>query len=250
MWLRVRILKSLVFSLSTTVRALRVSLCDAAHVCSASLRIIGSMSVNGRSRSKVKEAATADLLGRIVRARSRIGTLRESRADAPKLLENEQKTVASCLAERRTLEQQIGELGKQLENLPTKEIAEREKTHQELVRRARRVSEEIGAFNHTISQLERLKKEAQTQHDELAGTSAKTRRLMMRRALADRGAELLEMLLHQHEIDARETIAAIINKILETTARREYRFAFRDNFAMELLFPDGRSPRAAVAKIS
>lgn len=193
----------------------------------------------------LKEAATADLLGRIVRARSRIGTLRESRADAPKLLENEQKTIASCLGERRTLEQQIGELGKQLENIPTKEIAEREKAHQELAQRAKKVTEEIGALNHTISQLDRLKKESQSQLDKLAGTSAKTRRLMVRRALADRGAELLELLLHQHEDDARKTIADLINKILETTARREYRFAFRDNFAMELLFPDGRSvPRS------
>ncbi len=52
-WLRVSILKSLVFSLSTTVRATRDSLRDAAHVCSASLRIIGSISVNNRSRSNV-----------------------------------------------------------------------------------------------------------------------------------------------------------------------------------------------------
>ncbi len=52
-WLRVRILKSLVFSLSTTVRAIRDSLRDAAHVCSASLRIIGSISLSSRSRSNV-----------------------------------------------------------------------------------------------------------------------------------------------------------------------------------------------------
>ena len=52
-WLRVRILKSLVLSLSTTVRAMRDSLRDAAQVCSASLRIIGSISVNGTSRRNV-----------------------------------------------------------------------------------------------------------------------------------------------------------------------------------------------------
>jgi hypothetical protein len=52
-WLRVRILKSLVLSLSTTVRAMRDSLRDAAQVCSASLRIIGSISVNSTSRANV-----------------------------------------------------------------------------------------------------------------------------------------------------------------------------------------------------
>jgi len=37
-WLRVRILNSLVLSFSTTVRAIRDSLRDAVHVCSASVR--------------------------------------------------------------------------------------------------------------------------------------------------------------------------------------------------------------------
>src|SRR5229473_2200774 len=44
-WLRVRILNSLVFSFSTTVRAIRDSLREATHVCSASFRIIDSISV-------------------------------------------------------------------------------------------------------------------------------------------------------------------------------------------------------------
>jgi hypothetical protein len=49
-----RILKSLVLmSLSTTVRAMRDSLRDAAQECSASLRIIGSISVNSTSRTNV-----------------------------------------------------------------------------------------------------------------------------------------------------------------------------------------------------
>ena len=58
MWLRVRILKSLVFNFSTTVRAIRDSLREAAHVCSASFRIIGSISINKTSFSKVSSADT------------------------------------------------------------------------------------------------------------------------------------------------------------------------------------------------
>jgi len=51
-WLRVRILNSLVFSFSTTVRGIRDSLREAVHVCSASLRIIGSISASKTSSSK------------------------------------------------------------------------------------------------------------------------------------------------------------------------------------------------------
>ena len=53
LWLRVRILNSLVFSLRTTVRATRDSLREADRSFSARRRIIGSVFVNGTSRAKV-----------------------------------------------------------------------------------------------------------------------------------------------------------------------------------------------------
>lgn len=62
-WLRVMILNSAVFSLSTTVRAIRDSLRDAAQVCSASFRIIGSNSVKSTSRSNVS-SDEMDCVGR------------------------------------------------------------------------------------------------------------------------------------------------------------------------------------------
>jgi hypothetical protein len=52
-WLRVRILNSLVFSFRTTVRAIRGSLREANQSFSASHRIIGSVSSNSTSFSKV-----------------------------------------------------------------------------------------------------------------------------------------------------------------------------------------------------
>src|SRR2546428_1394867 len=52
-WLRVRIVNSLVFSLRITVRAMRDSLREADQTLSARRRIIGSVSDNGTSRSKV-----------------------------------------------------------------------------------------------------------------------------------------------------------------------------------------------------
>src|SRR6185312_11331586 len=61
-WLRVRILNSFVFNLSTTVLAIRVSLRDAAHTFSAKRRIIGSVSAIGTSSSNVS-SAEMDLVG-------------------------------------------------------------------------------------------------------------------------------------------------------------------------------------------
>src|SRR5579864_3363265 len=61
-WLRVRILNSLVFSLRTTVRAIRHSLREADHSFSASRRIITSVSANGTSCSNVS-STDIDLVG-------------------------------------------------------------------------------------------------------------------------------------------------------------------------------------------
>jgi len=55
-------------------------------------------------------------------------------------------------------------------------------------------------------QLDRSRKEAQAQLDKLAGNTVKSRRLMIRRDLSERGAELLATLLQQHEIDARHML--------------------------------------------
>src|ERR1700722_4988222 len=54
--LRVRTLNSLVFSLRTTVRAIRDSLREQDQIFSARRRIIGSVSANGTSRSNVSSA--------------------------------------------------------------------------------------------------------------------------------------------------------------------------------------------------
>ena len=58
-----RMLNSLVFSFSTTVRAIRDSLREAAHTFSASRRINDSVSTRGMSRSKVS-SAEMDCVGR------------------------------------------------------------------------------------------------------------------------------------------------------------------------------------------
>ncbi len=58
MWLRANILNWLVFPVSTTVRAIRVSLREADHAFSANLRIIVSVSSSGTSCSKVSSVDT------------------------------------------------------------------------------------------------------------------------------------------------------------------------------------------------
>jgi DNA sulfur modification protein DndD len=115
-----------------------------------------------------------------------------------------------------------------------------------LSRRLTNIDQTIGALKVRVVQLDQQIKEEQANLDKIAGKSIKARRLIARRDLAERGAELLAKILEQHQIDARKRIARLVNDVLEHTARRDYRFEFRENFAMDLTFPDGRPvPRSS-----
>lgn len=186
------------------------------------------------------DAASAVLMGRVVRARSRIGVLRDQRTDAPRVLEAEQARLAAAIDERRQLEQAIGELGAKIKDLPIEEISRREAVRQEKVRELSKTQQRKGAVELRLRQLERDIKVVQEELTREATKEKKAKPLLIRRELADKGANLLEAYLEEHERDARREIAELINTFLERTARRDYRFQFRDDFSMELTFANGQ----------
>lgn len=194
----------------------------------------------------LKRAANAEILGRVVRARSRVGYLNEMRRDAPKVLEAEHARLSVARQERREIEQKIDELGERLKGLPLGEIAERETARQKLVSERNSVSQRIGALEITIQRSERGLKEKQAEQARVAVKSGQARKLVIRRELAERAAEVLNTILEQHEEEAREFIAKEVNAILDKTARRAYRFSFKENFAFELTYSDSRPvPRSS-----
>lgn len=194
----------------------------------------------------LKKAANADILKKVVAARARTTYLRDLRTDVPKVLEAEQNRVAVAVQERREVEQKIGELGEKLKDLPLGEIAEREKARQQKVTERENLIQRIGALEITIQRLERLIKEKEAEQSKIAAKSSQARKLVIRRDLSERSAEVLRAYLEQHEEHAREVIAKEVNLILEKTARRDYRFGFKDNFAFDLTYADGRTvPRSS-----
>ena len=194
----------------------------------------------------LKSASTAEVQGRVVRARGRISTLKEFRKDAPKLLENAQQSIASLVEKRRRLEVRIGELSKQLEGAPLKDIAEKEKAYQELSRKLAATNQRLGILSGNVNRHNRLYEDIEKEIDFLAGKSGKAKRFVVRRDLAQRAADLLRALLQQHQMLAKAEITKLINDILIKTARRDYTFNFADNFGLELFFADGRAvPRSS-----
>lgn len=194
----------------------------------------------------LRKAGNAEALNRIVRARSRINVLKEAAGDAPKLLAAARDRVARHLAERRSLEQRIGEKGKELEGFKLDEVREREAARAELERRILEAAREEGALQRAIEQRGRQVETLVAEVGRVASRNAKARSLFGKRQLALGAADLLGQRLAAYEAEARDEIEAAINRVLERTARRDYRFRFDAEFGMSLLYGDtGRAvPRS------
>jgi len=187
----------------------------------------------------LKDAANAEILGRVVRARARAQNLRETASEAPRALENLQKVTARQFQRKMELEQEIGELTKRLEGLNLEEINEREAARITLEKKIRQKNQELGAVRQSIESCELRITDLQADFNRVAAKTKQAEKLLPKRDLAVLAAEYLKTMLADYTVSARRVIQKSINGILQETARRDYRFNFNENFSMELLFPDG-----------
>ena len=192
----------------------------------------------------LKTASNAEVLNRVVRARARTQQLREEGSKAPKALTAFQAKLVKHLAQRAKLEQDIAELGKKIEGLPVKEIAERERSRRILEDKIDKEREKIGGVKAHIVSLEKAKKEFEDELDELARNNKRTKAFGKRHLLM-RSAALLNGLLEKYESDARGQIESDVNDILETVAHKDYQCRFNENFVLELILNKRARLRAA-----
>jgi len=189
----------------------------------------------------LRKASNSELMGRVVRARTRIGVLKELREDVPTVLENEQRKIGSLVAEQKDLEKEIGELGNQLKGLPLSEIAERERAREQLSAKRDAVIGGLGGVLLAVRQCERAIRDTRAEQDKITVKSERAKKLLGRREIAQQGGDILRSILIQHQEDAKITIEKLINNILEKTARRNYKFRFQNNFGMDLTYADGHA---------
>jgi DNA sulfur modification protein DndD len=189
--------------------------------------------------SLLSTAANAEVLNRVIRARSRINVLREQRQDAPSLLKSAEEKLVRLSEQRNRLEREIEDISTKIAELPIAEIQERELARREIDKTLeQKKTERIRAQrDNEIAQTEiqRLNR----QLADLALQNVTTRGLVVRRDLASRGGELLLAFLKSNEEEARKEIEAAVNRVLAVTARRDYRFEVDESFQIRLLFPNG-----------
>lgn len=187
----------------------------------------------------LSSASNAEVLNRVVRVRARISVLKEQRRDAPQVLAALEKKLVRLNAEYNTLEREIEEVSQKIGDLPDAEIQQREMARRKLMSdldatktdriRAQRDNE------HAQGDITRLSREVA----DLALQNIAVRSIVVRRDLAERGKGLLEAFLKSNEDAARKVIEAAVNKVLEATTRRHYKFEVDETFQIRLLFSDG-----------
>jgi DNA sulfur modification protein DndD len=192
----------------------------------------------------LKTASNAEVLDRVVRARARTQSLREEATQAPTILSGLQRKQGRAVIERGKLEQEIEELSKKIENLPIKEIADRERSRRHLEEKIDKEREKLGGLKGHIVHLEREKKALGEQLEELARKNKKTTKLLIKRQLLMQSERVLRGLLEIYEKDARKEIQDEINRILEIVAHRDYRCRFSDQFVLELILNDRATPKS------
>ena len=192
----------------------------------------------------LKSASNAEVLGRVVRARSRSQLLREEASGAPKVLAKLRVRLVGLLGQQRVLEQAIAELGAKIENLPIKEIADRERSRKSLESRLAKEQETLGGVKVHIVSLERERAAIEVELEEMGRKNKRTRRLFAKRQLLVKSSSLLRMLLERYEVEARKTIEDEVNAILEQVAHKDYRCRFNGNFGLELIMNDRATPKS------
>lgn len=192
----------------------------------------------------LKTASNAEVLGRVVRARARSQLLREERPNAPQILRQQQQRLAQALQQQAQCEQEIAELGKQIEDLPLKEIADLERARRSLESKLRTERENLGGIKAHIVSLEREKARLEGELDELARKNKRTVKLLAKRHVLMRSISLLRGLLEQYESEARGKIEEQVNAILALVAHKDYRCRFNENFALELILNERATPKS------
>jgi DNA sulfur modification protein DndD len=183
----------------------------------------------------LKKASNAEVLGRVVRARSRSQMLRDDAADAPQALKAMQGKLAKSLHRHTQLEQQVAELGKKIEGLPLQELADRERSRRKIEGIIDKEQQKLGGVRAHIAGLEREKVSLETQLEDLARRNKRTVKLLAKRRLVGRAIDFLKVLLQQYEAEAREKIQDDVNAILEVVAHKDFRCRFNENFSIELI---------------
>lgn len=195
--------------------------------------------------SLLNKASNAEALRRVMNAKGQIKQLQLGLNEAPQELKKLRARLADRISFREQLEHEIGELGQKMEEIDLSEINELEQSRKKAMQQIRELDQRIGNLQMAIGSYTRHKKDLEKQVETIAVQNKKANDLLLRKQLLERSGEFIAGLLETYEEEARNTLEEEISEILEEVAHRPYKCRIESNFAIDLVYPDGRSvPRS------
>lgn len=195
--------------------------------------------------SLLDKAPNADAQRRVMNTKGRIHQLRQELSEAPSELKKLRARLADRILFREQLEHEIGELGQKIAEIDLDKISELEQSRRKARQRIEELKVKIGGFQSSIGISKRRKNECEKEAQTIANQNKRAKDLYVRKRLLERSGEFIAGLLATYEEEAREILEGEINQILKEVAHRDYQCRINPSFAIDLIFPDGRSvPRS------
>jgi DNA sulfur modification protein DndD len=191
------------------------------------------------------DAASAEVIDRALRARSRIRFLREQAAEAPASLQSIQNRLSKMVSKRAELEQVIEDLSQQIQNLPLEDIVAKERARRDLDFKIEKEVRKLGEMDAGIRKLEAEKLSLEKGLESASRSNKQARKLVTRRRLLESSVKFLEELLKQYETQARAKIESQVNDILDRVAHREYKCRINSDFSIELIYVGRSTPKSS-----
>lgn len=191
------------------------------------------------------KAPNADAQRRVMNVKGQISQLRQQLNEAPGELKKLRTRLADKIMFREQLEHEIGELGQKIEEIDLVEISALEQNRKKARLRIEDLKVKVGGLQSNITISKRRKNECEKEAQVIISKNEKANALYFRKRLLERSGEFIAGLLETYEEEARKTLESEINQILDEVAHRPYQCRINSNFAIDLIFPDGRSvPRS------
>jgi DNA sulfur modification protein DndD len=180
------------------------------------------------------KAANAEILNRIIQARSRISVLKSTAEGSTRDLKRIEDKEAKLLEEQRDLEPKLEDVGRKIKSIPLEEVAKMEEARETLKGRIGHATQEIGKCNHQIAEYLAEEVREKRELDEKSKKNDQARAVELRAQLAEGAQKRLEAERERYEQEARKTLEGTINGILAEVCRKDYTFSFGDDLGLLL----------------
>ena len=194
----------------------------------------------------LEKASSADLRRKVLRAQSRIASLKQGARGASDKLKAAYKAREEWINRVNECEIELGEISTQIKGLPEDQSRSQEEARSSLAKEIQDLNRKIGAAKVGLEDDQRAVKQFESERDRILQKGRVAEGLLKRRDLTTKVIEYLERELEDYENSARSAILKMVNDVLEQTSRKSFSAKLERDFSlwMKLDSTQGAAPKS------